>query len=311
MAKVILGLGTSHSPQLSTPAERWGEFENRDRRNPWLIDLTGKPTTYEKLLEQAPPSIAGEITPEKFKARDEANQKGMAKLTEVLEQATPDVLLMFGNDQRQAYQDDNFPALLVYWGEAYRDLPRDAGEAKEFPVASALGKHLIEFLTEREFDIAGSEHQNEGQPMTSAFSFVHRRIMTGKPVPMVPFHINTYFPPNQPTPKRCYDLGQAVRKAIEAWGSSARVAVLASGGLSHFVVDEEVDRQTLKALQDKDRDTLINLPRERLNAGTSEIRNWIATAGAVEDLDMHLVDYVPCYRSPAGTGCAMAFAYWK
>jgi 3-O-methylgallate 3,4-dioxygenase len=48
-----------------------------------------------------------------------------------------------------------------------------------------------------------------------------------------------------------------------------------------------------------------------LNSGTSEIRNWIATAGAVEHLDMKLIDYVPCYRSPAGTGCAMGFAEWS
>jgi predicted class III extradiol MEMO1 family dioxygenase len=101
-----------------------------------------------------------------------------------------------------------------------------------------------------------------------------------------------------------------VRGAIESWKSNARVAVIASGGLSHFVIDEELDRQILKALQAKDADALCSLPRGRLNSGTSEIRNWIAAAGAVEHLPMTLIDYVPCYRSPAGTGCAMAFAQW-
>ena len=55
---------------------------------------------------------------------------------------------------------------------------------------------------------------------------------------------------------------------------------------------------------------LTSIPKERLNSGNSEIRNWIATAGAVEHLKMQLIDYVPCYRSPAGTGCAMGFAQW-
>ena len=79
-----------------------------------------------------------------------------------------------------------------------------------------------------------------------------------------------------------------------------RVAVLGTGGLSHFVVDEELDRQVLKAFQEKDDNLLKALPKERLQAGTSEIRNWITVAGAVEHLDFDLLDYVPCYRSRQG-----------
>ena len=58
----------------------------------------------------------------------------------------------------------------------------------------------------------------------------------------------------------------------------------------------------------KDAAVLSALPQRRMNSGTSEVRNWIATAEAVEHLDMALIDYLPCYRSPAGTGCAMGFA---
>jgi 3-O-methylgallate 3,4-dioxygenase len=64
-------------------------------------------------------------------------------------------------------------------------------------------------------------------------------------------------------------------------------------------------------MRENDADTLSALPRERLNAGTSETRNWLVVSGAAEELDMDLFDYVPCYRSPAGTGCAMAFAKWS
>src|SRR5690606_19762045 len=119
---------------------------------------------------------------------------------------------------------------------------------------------------------------------------VWRRIMGERPIPSLPIHINTYYPPNQPTPDRCYALGQAIRAAVESWDSPKRVAVLASGGLSHFVVDEELDREALDAMQKKDRQRLAALPRHRLNAGTSEIRNWIAVAGATEHLQMELFD---------------------
>ena len=115
--------------------------------------------------------------------------------------------------------------------------------------------------------------------------------------------LNTYYPPNQPTPKRCYNLGQALCAAIESWDKDIRVGILASGGLSHFVVDEELDQQALAGMQAKSVEQLMALPREKINSGSSEIRNWIVVTGATEHLDMDVVDYVPCYRSPAGTGC--------
>jgi 3-O-methylgallate 3,4-dioxygenase len=48
-------------------------------------------------------------------------------------------------------------------------------------------------------------------------------------------------------------------------------------------------------------------------AGTSEVKNWIPVAGAMDELGfgMEVIDYVPCYRSEAGTGNAMAFATWE
>ena len=46
-----------------------------------------------------------------------------------------------------------------------------------------------------------------------AFGFVHRRLMK-QAIPVVPIVLNTYYPPNQPSPRRCYRLGQAIREAI-------------------------------------------------------------------------------------------------
>jgi hypothetical protein len=86
---------------------------------------------------------------------------------------------------------------------------------------------------------------------------------------------------------------------------------MASGGLSHVVIDEELDQITIDALLRKDRERLSTLPREKLHGGTSEILNWVALAGAVEPMTMKLLDYVLTYRSPAGTGCGMAFAHWS
>jgi len=122
--------------------------------------------------------------------------------------------------------------------------------------------------------------------------------------------VNTYYPPNQPTPKRCYAFGQAVRKAVESWNSDKRVALIASGGLSHVVIDEEIDAMVIDGLKNKKPEVLFQLPRQKLRGGTSEILNWVALAGAMEDRELKYFEYVTTYRSPAATGCGMGFAYW-
>lgn len=133
----------------------------------------------------------------------------------------------------------------------------------------------------------------------------------GSRLPIVPVLLNTYFPPNQPSPARCYRLGQAIRAAVDLWESDGRIGILASGGLSHFVIDQKLDALVLRACREKDRPALTSIPVRRLQSGNSEIRNWIAVAGAAEHLEVRWQDYVPLYRSRAGTGTGVAFAVWS
>jgi len=286
----------------------------------------GAHVTYDELMAEANPSILKELDPEVFRRRYEANERGISAVAEALDEADPDVLVMVGDDQHEVFQDDNMPALAIYYGQEIPYFPRPGrggagtttaaafnyypSEAETFPGANDLSLHIINNFVENGIDVAHAKYFREGQPVGHAFVFVYHRIMNRKPIPTVLVMQNTYYPPAQPTPKRSYEYGVAIREAIESWPGNERVAVLASGGLSHFVVDEELDRKTLKAMKEQDADTLKSLPRERMQSGTSEIRNWITVAGAAEKLDFDLLDYVPCYRSPAGTGCAMGFARW-
>ena len=84
----------------------------------------------------------------------------------------------------------------------------------------------------------------------------------------------------------------------------------ASGGLSHFLVNVELDREVIEALQRKDHAALKVLPAEKLLSGSSEIRNWIAVAAAVGALKLDWISYVPGYRSRALTGVGLCFAHW-
>jgi 3-O-methylgallate 3,4-dioxygenase len=152
--------------------------------------------------------------------------------------------------------------------------------------------------------------QPAGRTLGHAFTFPRYRLGLPPATPIVPVFVNTYYPPNVPSAARCYEFGRALRRAVESWPAQAKVAVIASGGLSHFVVDEDLDHQVLDGITARDAGSLGSLSRDQLRSGTSETLNWIAAAGALETLAPTVLDYVPGYRTPAGTGAGMAFARW-
>ncbi|MGH8979934.1 MAG: hypothetical protein ACRDWE_02780 [Acidimicrobiales bacterium] len=218
-------------------------------------------------------------------------------------------------------------------------ISRGYGESNlDVPVPSSFGRFLIEQLIERDFDVAqmtyvdalyggevtrrypGRDGETQivrktperPQGLPHGFAFVVKRLFDERPRPLLPVIQNTCYPPNAVTPSRCFQLGRAIHAAVAGWHQDVRVAIVASGGLSHFVVDEELDRTLLGALGRKDAETLRALPRHRLYSGSSESLNWVTAAGVLHDtrLEMELVDYVPVYRTEAGTGGGWAFARW-
>ncbi|MFI5266020.1 MAG: protocatechuate 3,4-dioxygenase, partial [Chloroflexota bacterium] len=93
MARIVLGLGTSHTPQLSSPVESWPQHGENDKKNPWLFDRAGKRVTYDEVLAAADPNIpARELTSEKQHERHAAAQKAVAHLQDALTEAAPDVM---------------------------------------------------------------------------------------------------------------------------------------------------------------------------------------------------------------------------
>jgi hypothetical protein len=258
-------------------------------------------------------------------------QDALDRLSATIAGADLDALIVVGDDQKEQFHEDNMPSILVYWGETIENgvlheserapdwwrLARsmyhedDETGPRAYPVASDLARHLIGQLVENQFDVSHAKTLPRDRGEGHAFGFVHRRLMKDKITPIVPIAMNTYFPPNQPTPKRCNALGAALRDAVRSFPGKQRIGIMASGGLSHFTVNEELDRMVLRACKDKDNAALAGIPATKLTSGSSEIRNWIAIAAACDHLDVTWSDYVPCYRSLAGTGMGMGFAVWE
>jgi 3-O-methylgallate 3,4-dioxygenase len=319
MAEIVLGLGTSHSPQVSQEPKWWGEQGLLDQKR----------TPYEALLRNRAAWMDGELEPSVWVEKHQSVQRAIEELSAALKSAKPDVVLLIGDDQEELFLDDCIPTFSLFWGKESWDRPEfihsdmsvpsraavrwafhgDAPEA--YPGHPALGRHIVEQLIGQHFDVAQFTKQHESRSLGHAFTFVRRRLMDAdRVIPMIPVLINTYLMPNQPSAARCFAFGRALANAIRTWPGTERIAVVASGGLSHFVIDTELDRTVLDGLANSDESVLSSLPKEKLQMGSSEILNWIVAGGALEDLRMQLVAYVPGYRSPGGTGVGMAFARW-
>ena len=349
MASVVVGLGTSHSPMLSVPPKYWHVMADYDQLpgKELMSPRTGRLTTFAALLSEADPAIAAPLTAATFDRQYEAIQRGITELEQTLAAAKPDVAIVIGADQEEYFFDDNMPALAVYWGDRWKlapwTLPDNVPEAykvsawgygveeKDCAIDAGLAQHLIESLRDDDFDISAVRYaepqyggtvgpvgyldiKRETKPralgMGHAWAFVVQRIMNERYIPFVPVMVNACYPPNQPSAKRCYQLGRAIGRAVATWGAGKRVAVIGSGGLSHFVVDEELDRAALRAMREKDAQAIAALPEFRLQSAAAEIKPWICAAGALESLTMDVVEYVPCRRTPAGTGGGWGFARW-
>jgi Catalytic LigB subunit of aromatic ring-opening dioxygenase len=329
MARLVAAFGSSHSIMLVSQRSDWQHsFREIDPKNVHYYDRAGNKTNYEALLATAPPDAPSMVTAEKMGERYDQAEAAMDHLRECIAAARLDVLMIVGDDQTELFRPTNNPSFAIYYGATIRNAKREVADSdgwykrarmarqepdldRDYPVNSDMAEWLIRQLCDRDFDIAAMDGLERGQFEGHAFSFIHRRYLQGFELPIIPLIVNTFDPPNQPTPRRCIQLGRAVRELIAQYPANLRVGVLASGGLSHFVVDEELDRGIIEAIRRKDSDWLARLDPKQLQAGSSEIRNWLVVIEAVKDLELDWVSYLPGYRSPALTGTGLCFAAWK
>lgn len=331
-SRVIAAAGTSHSPMLTLdPGLIWPARALADVANPRLYGTDGVIRSYHEHVAAAGGKFAGELDPGVWQAKHALALASIERLGRDILALEPDLVIPVGDDQNEMYDFDNFPAISLYYGGEITIVPPPSREptlpherevrllqgldGSTHPGDAAAGRQLIGELVARGFDIAGGNKIRDHGPHRGfghAVAFVLGRLLKSSGIPCVPVLLNTYFEPNQPTPKRCVDLGRAIAGAVRNLPGDRRAVVIASGGLSHFIVDTELDTRLLDGMRAGDLDALSALPAHRMNSGTSEGRNWLVAAGAAgtEDLKHQWSEYIPAYRSPAGTGTGLAFGLW-
>lgn len=308
MADLIGVFATSHSPALITPKEDWPGLE-------------------PKISRASIPALEGNVR-SRWPEHERRYQAAIAELRRRIIAVRPDVLLVVGSDQRENFGSNSAPVFEMYLGNTLegsaanrRTEGPDAHPLRQ-PVPVELGREVLVSLCDAGFDIAHSTTLTHEFGIGHAVSWPLRFLDLQLPnLQVLPLITNVWDPPNIPGVGRCVALGRALREAITSANTEARVAVLASGGLSHLVLEEELDQRVLTVLQSDlvDRWTAIDddelrkaherhgLPLQ-LN-GTVEITDWVI-ADTCADTAADVIDYVPGYRTETGIGVGMCFASW-
>ena len=299
MAKILGCMAMSHGPQLLTPPEKWPNLPTRV-----------KPPFHPK------PGIELELTSEVMEQNSKRCNDALATLRDKLAEWNPDTIVIVGDDQNENLKRDNMPPFTIFLSDEvdatlrYRyEGEKETDQMTHYQVDSTLANVLIEELMASGFDPSWSRETRYPAGLGHAFGRVLKFVLPNSDIPIVPIMVNTYYPP-APKAERCFEFGEAMGKIIANSFEDKKIAVVASGGLSHTKIDENLDQEFLTALKTNNSDYLCSMSSEILVSGTSEILNWIVAAG-VAGIEGTIVDYAPCYRNADGVGCAMGFAYWE
>ena len=230
-----------------------------------------------------------------------------------LAEKKPDVLLLVFNDHVTSFFFDHYSQFALGIGDSYAVADEGGGPRALPPVKGhpALARHIAAGLVADEFDLSYFQDKPLDHGCFSPLSMLWPHEPTW-PGAMIPLQIGVLeFP--IPSARRCYKLGQSLRKAIESYPENLKVALVATGGLSHQVHGErcgfnntEWDLKFLD-LFEKDPETLADMTiaeyAELGGVEGAEIIMWLVVRGA---LSPKIKKLHQSYYLPSMTGIATA-----
>jgi protocatechuate 4,5-dioxygenase, beta chain len=224
----------------------------------------------------------------------------------------PDVVILVYNDHASAFSLSLIPTFAVGCADQFK--PCDEGYGpRPVPVVQGhpdLAVHLVESLVLDEFDITILNELDVDHGLTVPLSLVYGR-PEAWPTTVIPLPVNVVQYP-QPTGRRCFNLGKAIRRAVESYPEDLRVQVWGTGGMSHQIqgrraglINREFDTAFLDRLV-SDPGQLALLPhidylREAGSEGI-ELIMWLIMRGAMGETvrELRRFYHVPASNTAVG-----------
>jgi 2,3-dihydroxyphenylpropionate 1,2-dioxygenase len=232
-----------------------------------------------------------------------------------LKELRPDAVLLIGDDQTENFGTENIPQFLIYTGGDYLADDWDRKHSSTIRNDADIARALVEGVMEEGFDVSWATKWMDGKLLSHAHTEPILYLVRDT-APVVPLFVNAVHPP-APSPRRCYEFGQALGRVVERMDK--RIVLCASGGLSHFSpshpwahhvgsryvgdISVDFDRQAVKWMQAGEGHRLAAFSsRDLIEHGEAELRQWIVLLGAIGAKKPEFLVYEPLYRSIMGMG---------
>jgi protocatechuate 4,5-dioxygenase, beta chain len=230
-----------------------------------------------------------------------------------MKENTPDVIFLVFNDHATAFSLDMIPTFAIGCADQYQ--PADEGWGpRPVPIVKGhpdLASHIAQSVIQDDFDLTIVNKMDVDHGLTVPLS-----LMCGQPqewpCPVIPFAVNVVQYP-VPSGRRCYNLGKAIRKAVESYDQPLNVHIWGTGGMSHQLQGPRaglINREWDNAFLDQliaDPDALAGTPhidyvREAGSEGI-ELVMWLIARGAMSDNPpkvRHRFYHVPASNTAVG-----------
>src|SRR6202167_477343 len=225
----------------------------------------------------------------------DADIAAMRELGKDIEESKPDLAIVIGSDHLETFFLSSVPTFAVVAGE--KSHAAFANRSWDVPVHLPFADALLEKLMQRGLDMAYSQDAILGH----SFAAVYEWVIEGRAIPVVPIFVNTYLPP-LPSPQRCFALGKAIAEIVAE--RPERVAIIASGGLSHYPGTwkypqpaYDFDYWAIANMERGNIEPLLQLSSEQLDeVGNTEMLPWYFLFGAIGAVPGELLTYQPTWH---------------
>jgi hypothetical protein len=330
----VLGIGCTHAPHLQFVDQDMPNVLRRTLRSPATPAELQDPRNWPAAMRAEWADDEGLASAAAHRAKVVA---GFRAARAALDAFHPDFVLIWGDDQYENFHVDVLPPFCVYALKEMAIAPFQASDGLK-AAANVWGEPTDQIVGVQGHEPAASHLAGEligaGFDVACAYAMHHRQVLghaftrtvlyldydrEGFPYPVIPFHVNCYgrelrvrgedrdalgsTPPPSPPPWRCYDLGKAVRRILEA--SPWRAAIIGSSSWSHATLtpkhhylypDMEADRQRFQELASGDLRCWRDLDPEQIrDSGQHEILNWVCLAGAMEGRQCEVLAHAETY----------------
>ena len=272
MARIIAGVGTSHTPAIGAAVDK---------------GITGEPY-WAPLFKGYEPS-----------------KKWIAE-------TKPDVVIMVYNDHVNAFDFKIIPTFGLGCADEFKIADEGWGARPVPPVQGypELASHMVQSLVLDEFDMTIVNEMQVDHGLTTPMSLMFGQPKEW-PCRVIPLAVNVIQYP-APTGHRCFMLGKAIRKAVESWDEDLKVVIFGTGGMSHQIqgpraglVNREFDTAFLDGLS-RDPERLAQIPPleylRDAGAEAIELVMWLIMRGALGEKarEVYRFYHVPASSTAVG-----------